>query len=214
MGQAQKQKHGHEHDARLPGEHAIAVRQGQAKMLAAMPAGGDQENGAILPRLLVHHHGLNGGGDFHGVTGPVFHGAFPCVPRLLPLSRKETALFWVNMSFSTRLKAERKRLKITQKRLAEMAGVTEQAQVSYEKERQPQFASYLEALAREGLDVAYILTGERGGVQLTEEEAEMLSLIRRAAPEVRATALDVLRTGTVITKSVHVGRDNYGPIRL
>lgn len=118
------------------------------------------------------------------------------------------------MSFSTRLKAERKRLKITQKRLAEMAGVTEQAQVSYEKERQPQFASYLEALAREGLDVAYILTGERGGVQLTEEEAEMLSLIRRAAPEVRATALDVLRTGTVITKSVHVGRDNYGPIRL
>ena len=67
------------------------------------------------------------------------------------------------MSFSARLKEERKRLKITQKKLAEAVGITEQAQVSYEKGRQPQFSGYLEALAREGLDVAYILTGERGG---------------------------------------------------
>ena len=118
------------------------------------------------------------------------------------------------MSFGARLKEERKRLKLTQSQIAAEVGTTKSTQLLYEKDAMRANSDYLAAIAQRGLDVAYILTGERGGVQLTEEEAEMLSLIRRAAPEVRATALDVLRTGTVITKSVHVGRDNYGPIRL
>lgn len=118
------------------------------------------------------------------------------------------------MSFSNRLKEERKSLKLTQKQLAAKLGVTEQAQVSYEKDKLPKFAKYLEMLAQLGADVAYVVTGERGGVQLTPEEAEFLALFRGATPAVRSTASDVLRSGIVITKQVHVGRDNFGDITI
>lgn len=111
------------------------------------------------------------------------------------------------MSFSVRLKEERKRLKITQKELAARLEITEQAQVAYEKNRLPQFANYLEKLADFGFDVGYIVTGQHGGVQLSADEAEVLALLRKAAPAVRETALMVLRTGTVISKQVNVGRD-------
>ena len=99
------------------------------------------------------------------------------------------------MSFSVRLKEERKRLKITQKQLAARLEITEQ------------FANYLEQLANFGFDVGYIITGQHGGVQLSADEAEVLALLRKAAPAVRETALMVLRTGTVISKQVNVGRD-------
>ena len=81
------------------------------------------------------------------------------------------------MSFSVRLKEERKRLKITQKELAARLEITEQAQVAYEKNRLPQFANYLEKLADFGFDVGYIVTGQHGGVQLSADEAEVLALL-------------------------------------
>ena len=111
------------------------------------------------------------------------------------------------MSFSARLKEERKRLKITQKKLAEAVGITEQAQVSYEKGRQPQFSGYLEALAREGLDVAYILTGERGGAVLSPEERELLRLYRSAIAALTAGG----QPGTP-RQSVTIGGNNNGYI--
>lgn len=55
--------------------------------------------------------------------------------------------------------------------------------------------------------MGYIITGQHGGVQLSADEAEVLALLRKAAPAVRETALMVLRTGTVISKQVNVGRD-------
>lgn len=119
------------------------------------------------------------------------------------------------MSFSARLREERKRLKYTQKQLAAKMEVTEQVQVAYEKDRLPQFADYLEKLAASGFDVPYVITGEHGGVHLTDEESELLALIRQANPAVRKTALEVLRSGMVITtKQVSVGRDNFGAINL
>lgn len=111
------------------------------------------------------------------------------------------------MGLSKRLKEERKRLRYRQTDMAKRGGVSEKAQVDYEKDRLPQFATYLEALARAGVDVAYVITGERGGVQLTEQEAAMLALIRQAPPAVRETALNVLRSGIVIAKQVNVARD-------
>ena len=111
------------------------------------------------------------------------------------------------MSFSRRLREERKRLRLTQKQIASMLGITEQAQIAYEKDRLPQFAEYLEGIARAGADVSYVITGERGGVQLTEQEADILALMRQAPPAVRETALNVLRSGLVISKQVNVGRD-------
>lgn len=119
------------------------------------------------------------------------------------------------MSFSARLKEERKRLKLTQKQLAAMLDITEQAQVAYEKDRLPQFAGYLEALVRLGIDVAYVITGERGETQLASEELELITAYRQAAPDVQKTVRDVLRTGMVVTmKQVNVGRDNFGDVSL
>lgn len=118
------------------------------------------------------------------------------------------------MSFFERLKEERKRLKLKQAEFAAAAGVTAQSQIQYEKGRMRPSSDYMEAIARTGVDVAYILTGERGGVCLTEEEAEFLSLLRQATPAVRKTAREVLRSGMIITKQVHVGRDNFGDIKI
>lgn len=118
------------------------------------------------------------------------------------------------MSFFERLKLERKRLKLKQTEFAAATGVTPQSQIQYEKGRMRPSSDYLEKLAALGCDVAYIITGERGGVHLTEEESEFLLLMRKAAPEVRKTALEVLRSGMVISKQVHVGRDNFGNIKM
>lgn len=111
------------------------------------------------------------------------------------------------MSFGARLKEERKRLKLTQTQLAELVGTTKSTQLLYEKETMRANSEYLSAIARVGLDVGYIITGQHGGVQLSAEEAEILALLRKAVPAVRETALMVLRTGTVISKQVNVGRD-------
>lgn len=111
------------------------------------------------------------------------------------------------MTFGARLKEERKRLKLTQSQIATLAGTTKSTQLQYEKDAMRANSDYLAALAKAGIDVAYILTGERGGVQLTEQEADILALIRQAPPAVRETAINVLRSGLVISKQVNVGRD-------
>ncbi|MCS3468693.1 transcriptional regulator with XRE-family HTH domain [Pseudomonas sp. JUb42] len=58
----------------------------------------------------------------------------------------------------TRLRAERKRLGLSQQALGAMGGVAANAQGKYESgERLPK-ADYLVALARGGVDVLYVLT--------------------------------------------------------
>ena len=119
------------------------------------------------------------------------------------------------MSFGKRLKEERKRLKLTQPQLAEKAGTTKSTQLLYEKDTMRANSDYLAAIAYVGIDVSYVLTGQRGGVLLTAEESELLALMRKASPEVRATALAVLKKGMVITTSqVHIGRDNKCTINM
>lgn len=65
------------------------------------------------------------------------------------------------MSIGERLREERSRLGLSQAELGEAGGVQKQAQLKYEKgDRQPD-ALYLEAVAAAGVDVLYVLTGER-----------------------------------------------------
>lgn len=64
-------------------------------------------------------------------------------------------------SQGARLQEERKRMQMTQTQLAEVAGVTKQSQINYEKgERHPD-SLYLAAVAAVGVDVLYVLTGQR-----------------------------------------------------
>lgn len=60
-----------------------------------------------------------------------------------------------------RLKEERKRLGLTQPGLAEVAGAAKRTVIDWEKGVSSPTAAQLEALARVGMDVLYVVTGER-----------------------------------------------------
>lgn len=65
------------------------------------------------------------------------------------------------MDISERLRAERVRLKLTQEEMAALGGLSKLAQLRYEKgERKPDSA-FLATLADAGVDVLYVITGER-----------------------------------------------------
>ena len=101
------------------------------------------------------------------------------------------------MSFSERLKEERKRLKVTQKNLAADLQITEQAQNAYEKGKLPQFAEYLEKLAERGFDVGYLVSGVHSGVDpISPDDRRLLDLFRNATPAMQQAALVLLATGS------------------
>lgn len=113
------------------------------------------------------------------------------------------------MNFSKRLVEERKRLKIKQKDIAAQLGIHINSQLDYEKGRVPAFAAYLEKIAEMGVDVQYVLTGQRNGeLVLSLEEKAMLTAYRLAGQEARAKALAVLANahseGAQATKVVHM----------
>ena len=62
-----------------------------------------------------------------------------------------------------RLVEERKRLAKTVAGMAEECAVSKQAQINFEKGRQLPGGAYLIAAARLGVDVSYVLTGQRAG---------------------------------------------------
>lgn len=64
-------------------------------------------------------------------------------------------------TIGSRLREERERLKLSQTAMAEAAGTTKQTQHAHETDRTPPKASYLAAVAAFGVDVAYVITGER-----------------------------------------------------
>ena len=100
------------------------------------------------------------------------------------------------MTISKRLLEERKRLKMSQTELAQRAGTTKKSQIEYEKERLPAFASYLEAVAAAGVDVRYVLTGQRSGEpNLTGDDQVLLALFHQASPALRQAAIAVLSAG-------------------
>lgn len=106
------------------------------------------------------------------------------------------------ISIGERLKEEREAMDKTQSDFAEIAaaagvpGATRQSQAKYEKGLASPSAAYLSAIALRGVDVHYVLTGERDRAQpaptLTAEEETMLGYFRDASKEVRRAALGAL----------------------
>ncbi len=86
-----------------------------------------------------------------------------------------------------RLRAERERLGMTQDSFATAGGVGKRALINYEKGERSPDATFLTAIADEGVDVLYVLTGERSGAQLAHDAAEqvLLDSYRRCKPEAR-----------------------------
>lgn len=92
-----------------------------------------------------------------------------------------------------RLKAERERLGLTQPEFAEVAGAKKRTLIDWEKGVSSPTAVQLAALATVGVDVLYVLTGERSQPvaptqELPRQEQEWLALYRNSSEEVR-TAL-------------------------
>ena len=86
------------------------------------------------------------------------------------------------MTIGERLREERERLKLTQPSIAEAAGTTKQTQHAYETDRTPPKASYLAKVASLGVDVAYVITGERlENTATTPLELSYLRICRRLA---------------------------------
>ncbi|PRC90988.1 helix-turn-helix domain-containing protein [Solimicrobium silvestre] len=78
------------------------------------------------------------------------------------------------IDFNVRLRAERKRLGLNQEKFAVLGGVTKDTQLNYESGSRKPDSDYLAAIARAGVDVLYLLTGELAVSALTQEENEVL----------------------------------------
>lgn len=97
------------------------------------------------------------------------------------------------MSVGTRLKEERKRLGYSQEAWGKVVGITKRSQIQYEKDEYSPTAVYLTLADQIGADVGYILTGRHE--RLTETEAELVALYRKARPAMRAMATVALSGG-------------------
>lgn len=84
------------------------------------------------------------------------------------------------MSVGKRLKEERERLGWTQPQMAERGGVSKRSQIDYEQDNIEMKAPYLAALAGAGVDVTYVLAGQRSlQGELSQGEQFALSVYRR-----------------------------------
>ncbi|WP_175774003.1 helix-turn-helix domain-containing protein [Burkholderia multivorans] len=83
-------------------------------------------------------------------------------------------------SIGARLREERLRIGLSQAEFAALGGLSNKAQLSYESGARSPDANYLAALAKIGVDVLYVITGERS-VQATlpSDEADMLDSFRQ-----------------------------------
>ncbi|MBH3356282.1 helix-turn-helix domain-containing protein [Pseudomonas stutzeri] len=106
------------------------------------------------------------------------------------------------MAIGERLKEERVRLKLSQTELGAVGGVGKTTQINYEKGVGSPDGKYLAAVAEKGVDVLYVLTGNR-----TPKPAEGLSVAEekildnyRALPE--EDQASVRRLTTALAQSI------------
>lgn len=98
-------------------------------------------------------------------------------------------------SFGQRLREERERLGIKVTEFGVEAGVKKNAQINYEADRRSPDSNYLSAAAKQGVDVYYVLTGQRTNLgpiyamsaMLEKKHGLALEMARRAA-EIEASS--------------------------
>lgn len=115
------------------------------------------------------------------------------------------------MTLSERLREEREKKGLNQAAFAAVGGVGRSAQINYEKgERYPD-AQYLEAIAKIGCDIQFIITGEPVTEKLTMDEVRLLVAFRAADIKIKAAAIAVLDSDSLIfhdvksKSSMHIG---------
>jgi transcriptional regulator with XRE-family HTH domain len=94
------------------------------------------------------------------------------------------------MSIGKRLKEERKRLRMTQEEMGTACGLSKWAQLNFEKDENVPGGAYLLAALSRGVDLMYVLTGQRS--QLDAPEAALVAAFRAASTDAQAAALAAL----------------------
>ena len=97
-----------------------------------------------------------------------------------------------SVNFGERLADERRRQGLNQTDFAALGGVTVKTQVLYEKSERVPDANYLAAVARHGVDVLYVLTGEHVPSLLSAEEGVVLAGYRELDARGRAGVLALI----------------------
>ena len=91
-----------------------------------------------------------------------------------------------NTQRGSRMREERNRLGLSQQRIADAAGIRREMWAKYESGAEPG-ANVLAAIANIGVDVLYVITGQRGTQQgntsLKPDEAALLDNYRASPPD-------------------------------
>jgi transcriptional regulator with XRE-family HTH domain len=114
------------------------------------------------------------------------------------------------VTFGERLREERSRLGINQAEFGELAGVTKKTQGIYERGDRSPDAAYLAAIAAAGVDVLYVLTGQRtpqAEDALSVRERTVLHTFRELSEEDQKS---VQRLSTALKKSPVDDEDENG----
>lgn len=82
-------------------------------------------------------------------------------------------------TFGERLKEERERLSLSQTAFGEIGGVQKNAQINYEKNARLPDTAYLQLLSTIGVDILYLITGQRNeNIASTPIELSYLQICR------------------------------------
>lgn len=119
------------------------------------------------------------------------------------------------MSFGARLAEERKRLGLKQVEFAGLVGTDVQKQSLYENDKRELRADYLARLGEAGVDLVYILTGQRSdGAWLPAGASELLSAYLSLPHDMQQALLTLSRTirdqfQSEGNRTVHAPRRDY-----
>lgn len=105
-------------------------------------------------------------------------------------------------SFGTRLKHERKRLKLTQNALATLGGVEPNAQTSYETGKRWPRVDYLQRINIAGVDINFLMTGERLSPETVKALSPNESPLLPALPALPASPEDSRQVASVLIASL------------
>ncbi|MEZ3134263.1 transcriptional regulator [Stutzerimonas kunmingensis] len=109
------------------------------------------------------------------------------------------------MTIGERLKEERSRLKLSQTDLGAIGGVGKTTQINYEKEAGSPDGRYLAAVAAAGVDVLYVITGERKpqpADSISAREATLLGFFRQLPENEQA---NLVRTASALALTLDLG---------
>lgn len=116
------------------------------------------------------------------------------------------------VEFCRRLRAERRAKGLNQRDFGKLAGVGLQTQSRYENgETQPN-AEYLANLSDQGVDVLYVLTGNRIESALDKETADLVDDFGQLPAHLRQMARSVIRTMRDEASNPSPGAGSYPPV--